>query len=389
MWYFAAPREIVFGEDALSHIEHLDGERAFIVTDATLQTLGIVDRVLEHFHEAGFTTEVFAEVEPEPSVQTAVRGARLAAEFQPDWIVGLGGGSPMDAAKAICILSQRPEMDPAEINPVETLGLEGAKLMAIPTTSGTGSEATYVLVLTDTEQQRKVGTGNREVVPHVAIIDPELSMNLPARVTADTGLDALTHAVEGYTSGWHNVFSDGMCLQAAKLIFEFLPRAYATGADDPEAREQMANAATIAGLGFANSNAALAHAMGHSLGGLFKLPHGRSVSLFLPYTMDLTLNRGGGRYGEIARYVGASNSMDEVEAGRALTEAIRDLQRKVDQPTSIAELGIERAEFDEKLDTLCTYTETDTTFFTAAAIPDSDELRRMFEYAYEGKPIDF
>ena len=389
MWYFAAPREIVFGEEALSHIEYVGGKRAFIVTDATLQSLGIVDRVLSFFHEAGFETEVFAEVEPEPSLQTARRGAKLAEAFQPDWVVGLGGGSPMDAAKAIYVLSQRPEMDPAEINPMETLGLEGVKFMAIPTTSGTGSEATYALVLTDTAEQRKISTGNREVVPHVAIIDPELTMMLPARVTADTGLDALTHAIEGFTASWHNVFADGMCLQAAKLVLEYLPRAYADGANDPEAREQMANAATMAGLGFGNSNNALAHAMGHSLGGLFKQPHGRGVSLFLPYTMDLTLNQGGARYGDIARYVGVTNSHDEVEAGRALTEAVRTLQRTVDQPMSIAELGIDRAEFEEKLDLLCAYTEMDTQFFTAPRIPDSDELRRMFVYAYEGKPIDF
>ena len=208
------------------------------MTDATLQSLGIVDRVLSFFHEAGFETEVFAEVEPEPSLQTARRGAKLAEAFQPDWVVGLGGGSPMDAAKAIYVLSQRPEMDPAEINPMETLGLEGVKLMAIPTTSGTGSEATYALVLTDTAEQRKISTGNREVVPHVAIIDPELTMMLPARVTADTGLDALTHAIEGFTASWHNVFADGMCLQAAKLVLEYLPRAYADGANDPEARSR-------------------------------------------------------------------------------------------------------------------------------------------------------
>ena len=179
MWYFAAPREIVFGEEALSHIEFVGGKRAFIVTDATLQSIGIVDRIVGLFEAAGFATEVFAEVEPEPSLQTARRGAELARAFDPDWVVGLGGGSPMDAAKAIFVLCQRPELDPTEINPMETLNLEGVKLMAIPTTSGTGSETTFALVLTDTEEQRKFSTGNREVVPHVAIVDPELTMNLP------------------------------------------------------------------------------------------------------------------------------------------------------------------------------------------------------------------
>jgi alcohol dehydrogenase class IV len=389
MWYFAAPREIVFGEEALSHIEHVSGKRAFIVTDATLHVIGIVDRIVGLFQEAGFATEVFAEVEPEPSLQTARRGAELARAFDPDWIVGLGGGSPMDAAKAIYVLCQRPEMDPVDINPLESLNLEGVKLMAIPTTSGTGSETTFALVLTDTEEQRKYSTGNREVVPHVAIVDPELTMKLPPRITADTGLDALTHAIEGYTATWHNVFADGMCLQAAKLVFEYLPRAYADGETDVEAREQMGNAAAIAGLGFGNSLAALAHAMGHSLGALFKQPHGRTVALMLPYTMEFTLNGGGARYADLARYIGLTDSRDEEDAGRQLVAAVRELEETVGQPMSIAALGIDRAEFDEKLDLLCAYAEMDTQFFTAPRIPDTDELRRMYEYIFEGKAIDF
>ncbi|MCB9137969.1 MAG: iron-containing alcohol dehydrogenase [Caldilineaceae bacterium] len=389
MWYFAAPREIVFGEEALSHIEFVGGSRAFIVTDAVLQQLGIVDRIVGLFQAAGMETEVFAEVEPEPSLQTARRGGELARAFAPDWVVGLGGGSPMDAAKAIYVLCQRPELDPTDINPMETLGLEDVKLMAIPTTSGTGSEATFALVLTDTEEQRKYSTGNREVVPHVAIIDPELTMKLPPRITADTGLDALTHAIEGYTATWHNVFTDGLCLQAAKLVFEYLPRAYADGANDVEAREQMGNAATIAGLGFSNSLLALAHAMGHSAGALFKQPHGRTVALFLPYTMEFTVNGGGARYADIARFVGLTDSHDEGEAGRILVEAVRGLERTVAQPMSLAELGVDRAEFQAKLDQLCAYAEMDTQFFTAPRIPDDDELRRLFEYAYAGKAIDF
>jgi len=389
MWYFSAPREIVFGEDSLSHLNYIEGKRAFIVSDPVLKQLGIVERIEGLLHDAGFETYTFAEVEPEPSLQTVKRGAKEAQAFEPDWIVALGGGSPMDAAKAIHVLYERPELDPTEINPMEVLGLHKAKLLAIPTTSGTGSEATWALVLTDTEERRKFSTGSREVVPQVAIIDPSLTMKLPPRVTADTGLDALTHAIEGYVSAWHNSFTDGLCVKAAQLVFDYLPRAYADGENDLEAREEMGNAAAIAGMGFSSSNLGLAHAMGHSFGAFFKQPHGRAVSLFLPYVIDFTLNAGGARYGDIARFAGFTDSHDEVEAGRILAAKVRELQQSVGQPMSIAKFGIGREDFDEALDILCMHAEMDTQFFTAPRIPENEELRRMFEYAYEGKAIDF
>ena len=359
-----------------------------IVTDATLTKLGITARVAEALHKAGMTTHVFDEVEPEPSLQTARRGAAVASQFGPDWIVGLGGGSPMDASKAIWAMYEHPELDPTEINPMVTIGLSKAKLIAVPTTSGTGSEATWALVLTDTEEKRKFSTGSRELVPTLAIVDPTLTQGLPSRITADTGLDALTHAIEGYVTTWRNDFSDGLCLKAAQLVFDYLEQAVRDG-NDLEARERMGNAATIAGLGFGNSNLGLSHAMGHSFGALFKQPHGRAVSLYLPYTIDFTTNGGLGRYGDIARFAGITDSRDEEEAARLLAARVRELQRAVSQPMSIAEFGIDRADFRDLLPKLVEYAEQDTQFFTAPRIPESEELAQMFEYIYEGRPIDF
>ena len=263
MWYFSSPF-VVFGDEALSHLEQVPGSRAFIVTDATLARLGVAGRVEAVLQGAGFETCMFAEVEPEPSLQTVRRGAQVATEFQPDLFVGLGGGSPMDAAKAIWALYERPDLDAVDINPLITLNLSKAKMVAIPTTAGTGSETTWALVLTDTEEKRKLGTGNRELVPTLALVDPTLTQGLPPRATADTGLDALTHAIEGYVSSWKNDFTDGLCLKAAQLVFDYLERAVVDG-NDLEAREHMGNAAAIAGLGFGNANLGLAHAMGHSL----------------------------------------------------------------------------------------------------------------------------
>ena len=230
MWYFSSPF-VVYGEEALAHLEQIEGERALIVTDPTLARLGISARIEAILAEVGMETLVFAEVEPEPSLQTARRGAQIATEFQPDWIIGLGGGSPIDASKAIWAMYERPDLDPTDINPMITLGLSKAKLIAIPTTSGTGSEATWALVLTDTAEHRKFSTGSRELVPTLAIIDPSLTQGLPPRITADTGLDALTHAIEGYVTAWHNDFSDGLCLKATQLVLEYLERAVQDGND--------------------------------------------------------------------------------------------------------------------------------------------------------------
>ena len=387
MWFFDSPH-IVFGEDALAHLEQLTGRLAFIVTDNNLAKLGLLQRVQQHLENARIPVQVFDCVEPEPSLQTVKTCAAQMARHQPDWIIGLGGGSCLDAAKAAWLLYERPDVDPAAINPFDHFGLRAkAKLITIPTTSGTGSEATWYVVLTDTEEQRKLGMGSRELLPDLTIVDPALVMSLPPALTADTGLDALTHAIEGYCSTWRNDFADGLCLQAAKLIFEYLPRAYANGAD-AEAREHMHNAATMAGLGFGNSQATLAHAMGHALGAMFHVPHGRAVALFLPYTIEFTANVGGSRYFEIARVLGLL-AADDRSGAASVVAALRDLQRVVHQPMSLHELGIEREVFERALDELVAKAETDTQLVTSPRLPETAELRRLFERAFAGTPVDF
>jgi alcohol dehydrogenase class IV len=390
MWYFRSP-EIVFGEDALDHLAYLKGKRALIVTDKVMVGLGFVELVRTKLAEAGFDCEVFDQVEPEPSLDTVRRGAEFMLDKGPDWIVGLGGGSALDAAKAMWILYERPDLAAEEINPFDDLGLrQKARLVAIPTTSGTGSETTWAVVLTDTQEGRKISTGAPECTPDVAIVDPVFTTQMPPRLTADTGLDALTHAVEGYTSTWHNDFSDGLCLKATQMIFTYLPRVYADG-HDHEAREKMHNAATLAGLGFINSLAAAAHALGHSLGAVFHVPHGRAVSLFLPYTIQFNA-RGEGvtRYADIARFLGLP-AADEREGADSLVSAIRDLGRAVGEPLSIRqalpELGPD--DFAAGLDKLVDNAEMDATIVASPRDLSTDDTRRLFEYAYAGKDVDF
>lgn len=387
MWYFGSP-EIVFGEDALNRLEELTGQRAFIVTDANMVRLGFVERVQERLAVANIESAVFSEVEPDPSLQTVRRCAAAMAAYGPDWIIGLGGGSSLDAAKAAWLLYERPDVDPAAINPFDDFGLRArARLIAIPTTSGTGADVTWAVVLTDTAEGRKLGLGSRELTPDIAIVDPSFVMGLPPQITADTGMDALTHAIEGYTSTYYNDFSDGLCLKAIQLVFTYLPRAYADGAD-AEAREHMHNAASIAGLGFGNAMAALAHAMGHALGGVFHTPHGRAVGLFLPYTIEYTANAGAGRYADIAHLLHLP-AQDEATAAASLVAAVRELQQEINQPASLRALGITPEAFEEAIPHLIANTESDTQLVMSPRVPDSRELERLLRYAYEGRPVDF
>ena len=387
MWNFDSPR-IVFGEDSLDVLDELQGQRAFIITDTTMVELGLVEKVKAHLDNTDIEVQVFDEVEPDPSVETVLKGAREAQKVEPDWIIAVGGGSPIDAAKAIWVLYERPDVEPAAISPVMDLELRRkARFIAIPTTSGTGSDVTWGIVLTDTEEQRKMGLGHRENLADIAIVDPAMAVSMPPQLTADTGLDALTHAVEGYTCTWHTDLTDGLCLNAARLVFEFLPRAVADGSDI-EARERMHNAATCAGLGFGNAMAAMAHAMGHALGGAFHVPHGRAVSLFLPYTIEFAAVEAPDRYADLAVFIGCSNEGGE-KAARALAESIRQLCRQINSPTSVAETGIERGEYKAQLDKLVDDAFNDTQMLTTVRSPSYEELQQLFLYAYDGRSVDF
>jgi alcohol dehydrogenase class IV len=387
VWNFVSPR-IVFGEGALDVLDELQGQRALIVTDANMARIGLVDKVKTHLAKAGINVHVFDQVEPDPSVQTVLRGAEMARDVQPDWIVGLGGGSPMDAAKAIWVLYERPDIEPAAIGPVGELGLrKKARLITIPTTSGTGAEVTWAIVLTDTTERRKMGLGHREDAADIAIVDPEMAAGMPPRLTADTGLDALVHGVEGYTCSWHTDLTDGLCLQATRLVFRYLPRAVSNG-QDSEARERMHNAATCAGLGFGNALASMAHAMGHCLGSAFHVPHGRAVSLFLPYTIEFFAPQAPERFAELAAFAGFPNDGGE-KGAREFAQHIRDLCRQIGNPTSVSEAGVGRKDYEEQLGKLVDDALNDTQMITAVRAPSVEETRKLFLYAYEGQQVDF
>jgi alcohol dehydrogenase class IV len=387
MWQFKSPF-IVFGQDALDYLDSLHGRHAFIVTDANIVRLGLALFVTERLKSANMAYTIFDRVEPEPSLQTVRFAAQEMTRVQPDWIIGLGGGSCLDAAKAAWLLYERPDVNLEGVTPMEQFGLRRkAKLIAIPTTSGTGSETTLASVLTDTELHRKVTLGSYELVPDAAIVDPRFVMKLPPRVTADTGMDALTHAVEGYSSRMRNDFSDGLALYAVRLVLGYLPRAYANG-DDAEAREHMHNAATIAGLAFGNSQTGVAHALGHSFGALFRVPHGRAVSLFLPYVIEYEVESSMSRYADIAHMM-RLHAHDEREAARVVAARVRELQATLNMPRTLREAGATADQFDELMPRLIANAEMDSQLVMNMRVPDVEDLERLFRYAYDGRTIDF
>jgi alcohol dehydrogenase class IV len=388
MWEFTSPKSIVFGEDALEYLREIEGKRALIVTDKVIHNLGFVEKVASYIKEAGLSIEIFDEVEPEPSKETVTKCAKRAELFGPDWIVGLGGGSCIDAAKASWALYERPDIQIDEISPLLKLGLrKKAKLIAIPTTSGTGSEATWAIVITDTKEKRKMELASKELVADIVILDPEFPLTMPKRLVADTGVDALVNALEAYISQWHNYFSDLPAINAVQAIFKYLPKSYSSN-QDKEAKENMHYAATMAGLAFSNSQICVAHAMGHALGALFKIPHGRSVAAVLTFAVEYMAKEAMERFGALADAVGIKAETD-MEALERFVQALKRLLKDVDEPTSIRELGIGWNDFQGELENLVERAMGSTGTIASPRVPTAEDYRRLFVYAYEGKTVDF
>jgi len=390
MWTFSSPF-VVYGDNALEYIAQIQGKKAFIVTDKNIVKLGLTKPVTDQLDAVNIQWQIFDEIEPEPSLSTIKKGGIAVGKYQPDWVIGLGGGSCMDAAKAIIILLVRPDLEPDSIIASDTYNFRTkAKLMAIPTTSGTGSEATWAIVLTDTENQRKLGLGTTECMPDVAILDPVMVAGMPPQITADTGMDVLTHAIEGYVSTWGTSITEGPGLIATRQTFKYLPKAYKNGSD-LDARKEMLNAAMLGGMSFGNSMAGLGHSTGHALGAIFHLPHGRTVGLFLPYTMEYLINGSEettAKYAEIARYCQIASGSDK-ECAKALVAKIRALAKEIGQPLSVKDCRIDKAKYEESIPGLIDRALNEVMTITVTRVPGEEDLGKIFNYAYEGKPIDF
>ena len=379
MQWFKVPPKIYFENDSIQYLQKMEGiERAFIVTDPTMVKLGNVDKVLYYLRkrEKYCHSEIYSDVEPDPDVETIMRGVQAMRQFQPDVIIALGGGSAMDAAKGMWLFYEHPEatFDGLKLKFMDIrkraykfprLGAK-AQMVCIPTTSGTGSEVTSFSVVTDKKNGNiKYPLADYALTPGVAIIDPQFVMSLPKSATADTGLDVLTHALEAYVSVMASDYTDGLALQAIGMVFEYLPRAYKNGATDTVAREKMHNASCIAGMAFTNAFLGLNHSMAHKLGGDYHIPHGRANAILLPYVVEYNAQKptkfatfpkyekfiADEKYARIAQYIGKGGKTVQ-ESVQNLVQAIRDLEREVGAPASIQECGIDEKLFFDNLQRL-------------------------------------
>ncbi|MHA2298358.1 MAG: iron-containing alcohol dehydrogenase [Candidatus Hodarchaeales archaeon] len=394
LWTFTSPKAIAFGEDALDELQSLAGRgsRALIITDKIVEEL-YLSKLTTVLADIGFEWCSFNEVEPDPSYETCEKAAKIAEEFKPDWIFGLGGGSVLDTTKAAFFMYERPDEDISGAVPFLHFNLRQKTkgLVTIPTTSGTGAEVTPAMVITveDGESHRKINPTTREVIADLVIIDPVFTMMMPKKLTAITGLDALTHAVEAYISQWRNDFSDGLAIHALKIIFEYLPRAFKHGKDDKEARERMHNAATISGVSFASSNVDLAHGLGHALGAVVGLPHGLCVGVYLPRIVEFVARTDLVRVVQLARELGI-NEEDDNEAAKKFVQKIEKLMNEIEIPPRIKYfLDISEDDFMSKLNRLVNLAGVDTSNISTIRPPTDEEYRKLFIAGYHGTNVDF
>ncbi len=390
MSYFLSPK-VLFGKDMLRRLSaELEGkgDKAMLITDKIMAKFS--DKLVETVRNAGYEVRVWDGAEPEPSIEVARAGSEVLLDFKPQLVIGFGGGSAIDTAKASWMLYERPDLISTELDksvvPKTKLNLrKKARFISVPTTSGTGSDVTWAIVLTDTAKHRKIAFANNEIVPDISVLVPEFTVSMPSGVTASTGMDVLAHALDGYTSRQQTDFSDGLCLQAMKLAFEWLPKAYRDG-NDLTAREKMQNAATIAGLGFGNSNTSLSHALAHSVGATFSMPHGRAVGIALPYSLEHISSNPPipnapdpiERLSTAARFVGIDAKSDQ-ERIQKLIQKIRKLAKEMGEPLSLKEAGITEKQMGEGIDTLVRLANEDVNMFSTPCECKNEKLKQLFQ----------
>jgi len=411
MLWFRVPPKIYFKPGSLPvALRELAGkERAFIITDKPIYDLGMTANLEEVLDEIELQYDIFYDVEPDPSLETVNRGLGRIRNFNPDVIIAIGGGSPMDAAKIIWLLYEHPEIEfeslamrfmdiRKRVYELPALGSK-AMLVAIPTTSGTGSEVTPFAVVTDRHRQIKYPLADYALTPTMAIIDSDLVQNMPKSLTAFGGVDALTHALEAYVSVLASEYTNGLSLEAIRLIFKYLPSAYHEGSHNPKAREKMHYAATIAGMAFANGFLGICHSMAHQLGAMFGVPHGLANALMITYVIrynatDAPFKQAAfsqykypnakWRYARIASYLGLPGE-DEAAKVNSLIAAIEQLKRQVGIPGSLKEvLGDRAPEFHSRLEELADQAFDDQCTGSNPRYPLISDLKQLLLDAYAG-----
>lgn len=393
MMRFTLPRDIYYGKGSLEQLKTLTGKKAVLVLGGgSMKRFGFVDKVEAYLKEAGIEVKLIENVEPDPSVETVMKGAAVMREFEPDWIIAMGGGSPIDAAKAMWVFYEYPDTTFEEIiQPFSFPTLrQKAKFLAIPSTSGTATEVTAFSVITDYEKGIKYPLADFNITPDVAIVDPELAETMPEKLTAHTGMDALTHAIEAYVSTMNSPFTDPLALKAISMVFEYLPDSYEK---DMAAREQMHYAQCLAGMAFSNALLGIVHSMAHKTGAAFStghIPHGCANAIYLPYVIkynakDATALK---RYADIARSVGLEGNTDE-ELMLALCAKIDAYNVKLNIPKTLKEFGIIEEEFKEKVEEIAKNAVGDACTGSNPRTIDPETMAKLLTCTYYGTEVDF
>lgn len=412
MQWFKIPEKIYFESGSIQYLEKMpDIERAFIVTDEGMVKLGYVDKILYHLRKRHqyVHSEIFSAVESDPSFETVKKGVEAMKNFKPDVIIAIGGGSPIDAAKGMWLFYEHPDAD------VEGLKLKfmdirkrtykfpklgtKCKMVAIPTTSGTGSEVTSFAVITDKEKNKKYPLADYELTPDVAIVDPDLVMSLPKSVTADTGMDVLTHSIEAYVSNMASDYTDGLAEKAVEIVMKYLEIAYEDGTNKL-AREKMHNASTLAGMAFTNAFLGINHSLAHKIGAEFHLPHGRINAILLPYVVRYNSSKptkfvsfpkyeyfiADEKYYELAKKIGLKVGNKE-EGIQSLISKIQEMNEHLNIPKSLQEAGIEEQEFLAKVDMLADRSFEDQCTTANPRLPLVTELKQILLDCYYGREV--
>ena len=337
---FTLPRDLYHGKGSLEALKDFDGKRAIVcVGGGSMKRNGFLDRAIGYLKEAGMEVELFEGIEPDPSVETVMRGAEVMQKFKPDWIVAMGGGSPIDAAKAMWIKYEYPDVTFEDM--CKVFGLpklrQKAHFCAISSTSGTATEVTAFSIITDYEKGIKYPIADFEITPDVAIVDPELAETMPVNLVAHTGMDAMTHAIEAYVSTANCNYTDPLAIWAIKMIQKHLVKSYN---EDMESRDQMHDAQCLAGMSFSNALLGIVHSMAHALGAVYDTPHGVANAIILPTVMEYNAPATGEKYRNIAKAMGVTgvDDMSLDEARKAAVDAVKQLSQDVGIPENLKDI---------------------------------------------------
>ena len=393
---FTLPRDLYHGKGALEELKNLKGKKAVVVVGGgSMKRFGFLDRAVNYLKEAGMEVALFENVEPDPSVDTVMKGAKMMQEFEPDWIVAMGGGSPIDAAKAMWAFYEYPETSFDDlITPFSFPTLrQKASFCAIPSTSGTATEVTAFSVITDYTKGIKYPLADFNITPDVAIVDPDLAETMPKKLTAHTGMDAMTHAIEAYVSTLHCDYTDPLALHAIKMIHNDLKKSYD---GDMDARDRMHNAQCLAGMAFSNALLGIVHSMAHKTGAAYSgghIVHGCANAMYLPRVIQYNakVESAAVRYAEIADFIGlGGNTVDEKVA--ALVAEIKAMNDSLDIPKSIKEYEggiIDEKEFMDKLPEVATLAIGDACTGSNPRIPSQEEMEKLLTACYYGEDVNF